>query len=282
MSNDHLQIEWRERLHFQATTQDNRSIPINGPPECGGQNRGFRPMDLILLGVGGCTAIDVMHILHKSRRSVSECVTCISAVWASEDPKVFESIHLSFALVGADLTPELVERAIALSAEKYCSASIMMSRAGVRVTHDFTLNVELSDSLSSSTEPNSVSTLGLRHVALLSNHYEASRKFYCEVMGMEVEWEPDSDNVYLTSGHDNLAIHRAFEKHPIQNSRLDHLGFIVKHKEDVDQWHEHLIMNEITIVAQPKNHRDGARSCYVLDPDGVKIQIIYHPPLSDT
>ena len=124
--------------------------------------------------------------------------------------------------------------------------------------------------------------VGLHHVALSANHYSATRNFYISVMQMEVEWEPDSDNVYLTSGRDNLAIHRALEPASSAGQRLDHIGLVVPRLSDVDLWFEHLQRHNVEIVALPRTHRDGARSCYCLDPEGTKIQIICHPPLSST
>lgn len=97
---------------------------------------------------------------------------------------------------------------------------------------------------------------------------------------MEIEWEPDKDNVYLTSGTDNLAIHRIVETTDVPQL-LDHMGFIVPKLTDVDAWYEYLVEHKVEIVASPRTHRDGARSFYCLDPAGVQVQVIYHPPLSD-
>ena len=122
-------------------------------------------------------------------------------------------------------------------------------------------------------------TAGLRHVALNVKNLEATERFYVYLMGMQVEWRPDADNVYLTSGSDNLALHRAVGTAECPQS-LDHIGFIVTDPESVDAWYTYLKSNKVTIKAEPKTHRDGARSFYCLDPDGVKVQIIYHPPLA--
>ncbi|MCY3541041.1 MAG: VOC family protein [Gammaproteobacteria bacterium] len=119
-------------------------------------------------------------------------------------------------------------------------------------------------------------TQGIHHVALTSTNFEASRKFYSEIMKMQVEWEPDADNVYLTNGNDNLAIHRG---NPM-DSNLDHIGFILNSEEEVDQWYTYLCNKGVQIKKEPRTHRDGARSFYVCDPDGVSVQLIYHPPLS--
>ena len=122
--------------------------------------------------------------------------------------------------------------------------------------------------------------LGLHHVALSTSNYEATRAFYIDIFGMEIEWEPDKDNVYLTSGTDNLAIHRIVEITDAPQL-LDHVGFIVPKLTDVDAWYEYLVEHKVEIVASPRTHRDGARSFYCLDPAGVQVQVIYHPPLSD-
>ena len=111
------------------------------------------------------------------------------------------------------------------------------------------------------------------------------KRFYVDVLGFSVEWEPDPDNVYLTSGRDNLALHRAAVP-PAgaaapANQALDHLGVIVSTADDVDRWAAFLDSRGVTVVARPKTHRDGARSCYVKDPDGNTVQIIHHPPISD-
>ncbi|MCI0504508.1 MAG: VOC family protein [Gammaproteobacteria bacterium] len=122
-------------------------------------------------------------------------------------------------------------------------------------------------------------TAGMRHVALNVRNVEACERFYVDLLGMQVEWRPDPDNVYLTSGYDNLAIHRTSEE--IRGGQaLDHIGFILHHSDDVDAWYEYLKANNVTIKKEPKTHRDGARSFYCLDPEGVTVQMIYHPPLA--
>jgi len=121
---------------------------------------------------------------------------------------------------------------------------------------------------------------GLRHVALNTRNLEAMRRFYVDFLGFAIEWQPDPDNVYLTSGADNLALHRAPGPLAPAGQALDHLGLIVRSPEDVDRWAEYLEELGVTIVAKPKTHRDGARSCYINDPDGNTIQIIHHPPIS--
>ncbi len=124
--------------------------------------------------------------------------------------------------------------------------------------------------------------LGIRHVALNVRDVRKSVDFYTNVMGMTVEWEPDADNAYLTSGMDNLAIHRLADPDnlsPVQ--RVDHIGFVVRSPEDVDRWGERLRHLGIPFANEIKTHRDGARSFYFKDPDGLLIQLIYHPPISD-
>jgi catechol 2,3-dioxygenase-like lactoylglutathione lyase family enzyme len=122
---------------------------------------------------------------------------------------------------------------------------------------------------------------------------EAMKRFYVDVLGFAVEWEPDPDNVYLSSGTDNLALHRpgAVEPHRPPGtgggagrpfSALDHLGILVRRAEDVDRWAAFLESRGVAMDARPRTHRDGARSCYFSDPDGNTIQIIHHPPISGT
>lgn len=121
-------------------------------------------------------------------------------------------------------------------------------------------------------------TAGMRHVALNVSDVEACERFYVDLLGMQVEWRPDEDNVYLTSGNDNLAIHRA--SGAVEGSQaLDHIGFILSDIDDVDAWYEYLKANNVEIRKLPKTHRDGARSFYCVDPAGVTVQLIYHPPL---
>ena len=105
-------------------------------------------------------------------------------------------------------------------------------------------------------------------------------RFYTSLLGMTVEWHPDVDNVYLTSGHDNLALHRRLEDELDTTQRLDHIGFIINDIDDVDVWHAHLAAHDVKISKAPKTHRDGARSFYCEDPDGTSIQMIFHPPIS--
>ncbi|CAH1386418.1 OsmC family protein [Candidatus Nitrotoga sp. M5] len=129
-------IKWVEHVSFLGETDSGHTILMDGPPEGGGRNVGPRPMELVLLGTGGCTTYDVMHILKKSRQQVTNCVVKIEAERAAEDPKVFTRIHFHFIVTGKDLKIEQVGRAIQLSAEKYCSASIMLNKTA-DITHDF-------------------------------------------------------------------------------------------------------------------------------------------------
>jgi catechol 2,3-dioxygenase-like lactoylglutathione lyase family enzyme len=125
--------------------------------------------------------------------------------------------------------------------------------------------------------------LGLRHIALNVRDVARSINFYQNILGMKLEWQPDPDNAYLTSGEDNLALHRANAVANIQESaqRLDHFGFVVGRPENVDEWAERIRLHGIPLEKEPKTHRDGARSFYFRDPDQNLIQIIYHPPISD-
>ena len=123
--------------------------------------------------------------------------------------------------------------------------------------------------------------LGIRHVALNVRDVQKSVDFYCNVLGMQIEWKPDEENVYLTSGTDNLAIHKLRSTEPPSASQtLHHIGFVVRHPEDVDAWADRIQKQGLTLAQPPKTHRDGARSFYIYDPDGILIQLIYHPPIS--
>ena len=130
--------------------------------------------------------------------------------------------------------------------------------------------------------PRPASTLGLRHVALYVRDLEASLRFYVDLLGMQVEWHPDADNIYLTtSGQDNLALHRRSDGAALGGAQtLDHIGFIVQTPEQVDAWHDFLAAAGVTVKAAPRTHRDGARSFYCADPEGTVVQMIYHPPIA--
>lgn len=126
------------------------------------------------------------------------------------------------------------------------------------------------------TRPNP--TLGLRHVALNILNMEACERFYVDLLGMAVDWRPDADNVYLSSGHDNLALHRAraaFDASVQQH--LDHIGFVTGQAQDVDAWYEFLRAAGTPMKTAPREHRDGTRSFYCLDPDGNTVQFIFFP-----
>ena len=129
-------IKWVENVCFVGESASGHAIVMDGAPESGGRNLGPRPMETVLLGTGGCAAYDVVHILRKARTAIIDCVVEIEAERAEQDPKVFTKIHMHFIVTGKDLRPQQVERAIQLSAEKYCSASIMLGKTAV-ITHDF-------------------------------------------------------------------------------------------------------------------------------------------------
>lgn len=124
-------------------------------------------------------------------------------------------------------------------------------------------------------------TLGMRHIALFVENLDACLDFYTRIVGMEVEWQPDEDNYYLTSGSDNLALHRWQGGSLSGPQKLDHIGFILKDEQAVDAWHAFFQQEGVPIKKAPKTHRDGARSFYCLDPAGVLVQMIYHPPIAD-
>ena len=130
-------VTWLDGVSFIAESESGHTVVMDGPPSAGGRNIGIRPMELVLLGVGGCTSFDVMTILQKSRQDVTDCVARIEAERADETPSVFTKIHFHFLVTGKSLKESQVKRAILLSAEKYCSASIMLGAAGVEITRSF-------------------------------------------------------------------------------------------------------------------------------------------------
>ena len=131
-----VRVKWIEDVAFVAESESGHAFVMDGAPEGGGRNLGPRPMETVLIGTGGCTAYDVVHILRKARAPVTDCAVEIEAERASEDPKVFTRIHLHFIVTGKGLKAQQVQRAIQLSAEKYCSASIMLGKTA-DITHDF-------------------------------------------------------------------------------------------------------------------------------------------------
>jgi putative redox protein len=131
-----ISVNWVDGMLMVGKSHSGHSITMDGPPEIGGENLGVRPMEMLLLGVAGCTMIDVVTTLKKMRQDLTNCETKLSAERADEHPKVFTDIHIQFIVKGKDLDPKKVEKAITLSAEKYCSASIMLGKTA-SITHDF-------------------------------------------------------------------------------------------------------------------------------------------------
>jgi len=132
-------IKWVDDAMFLGVSGSGHSVVLDGPPDQGGHNLGIRPMEMLLLGMGGCTSFDVVSILKKSRQSIADCTVDITAVRASEIPEVFTKIHIHFVIKGKQIKQTRVERAIELSVQKYCSASIMLERGGVEISHDYEL-----------------------------------------------------------------------------------------------------------------------------------------------
>lgn len=130
-------VRWAGDVKFELESETGHTIIVDGPPDMGGKNLGPRPMELILMGVGACSSIDVIHILKKARQDVTDCECELQATRVDDVPAVFKNIHLHFIVSGKGLKDNQVKRAVELSAEKYCSASIMLSRGGVEVTHGY-------------------------------------------------------------------------------------------------------------------------------------------------
>jgi putative redox protein len=129
-------VKWVQDVTFLGESGSGHAVVMDGPPEDGGRNLGVRPMEMLLLGMGGCTAFDVVHILKKARQPISDCVVELSAERAATPPKVFTRIHAHFIVSGKGLAEAQVKRAVELSAEKYCSASIMLGKTAT-ISHDF-------------------------------------------------------------------------------------------------------------------------------------------------
>lgn len=130
-------VKWVDNAQFLAESGSGHSVVMDGPPDHGGRNMGPRPMEMLLMGMGGCASFDVMSILKKSRQDVVDCRAELSAERADAVPAVFTRIHIHFVVSGKNLKEKHVARAVEMSATKYCSASIMMEQAGVEVTHGY-------------------------------------------------------------------------------------------------------------------------------------------------
>ena len=131
-----ISVNWVDGMLMVGKSDSGHSITMDGPPEIGGENLGVRPMEMLLLGIAGCTMIDVVSTLKKMRQDLTQCETKVNAERANDHPKVFTDIHIQFVIKGKDLDQNKVEKAITLSAEKYCSASIMLGKTA-SITHDF-------------------------------------------------------------------------------------------------------------------------------------------------
>lgn len=129
-------VKWVENVMFVGESASGHAVVMDGAPEAGGRNLGLRPMEMVLLGMGGCTSFDVISILRKARAEVTDCVVELSAERAPSEPKVFTAIHAHFIVTGRALQAATVQRAIELSAQKYCSASIMLGKTAT-ITHDY-------------------------------------------------------------------------------------------------------------------------------------------------
>jgi len=133
----YAKIQWKDAVHFEAVADSGHTVLIDGPADGGGQNRGSRPMELVLMGLGGCASYDVIAILDKQRQKVTDCVTHVTASRVDEIPQVFDKIHMKFVVTGEGLDERKVARAVSLSADKYCSASRMLEAGGVKITHEY-------------------------------------------------------------------------------------------------------------------------------------------------
>lgn len=134
-------IKWMQDVSFKGSSESGHEVVLDGPEELGGKGLGMRPMEMMLIGMGGCTSFDVVTILKRSRQQITGCIAEIEATRADKIPKVFTSIHIHFLIKGIGLQEKAVERAVELSANKYCSASIMLGKS-VKITHDFVISEE--------------------------------------------------------------------------------------------------------------------------------------------
>lgn len=135
-------VKWVEDVCFMGESETGHAVIMDGAAEAGGRNIGMRPMEMLLIGAGGCSSFDVVTILKKARQAISDCYVELTAERADEIPKVFTKIHMHFVVTGKGLNPAQVEKAVKLSAEKYCSASIMLGKTAV-MTHDFEIKEQV-------------------------------------------------------------------------------------------------------------------------------------------
>lgn len=129
-------VKWLDNMSFVGESGSGHSIVMDGAPDSGGRNLAARPMEMVLMGMGGCTAFDVVLILKRQRQAIEDCIVELSAERAEDVPKVFTKIHVHYVIKGKDLSEKRVAKAVELTAEKYCSVSIMLA-ATVEITHDF-------------------------------------------------------------------------------------------------------------------------------------------------
>lgn len=129
-------IKWVQDATFVGESGSGHAVVMDGPPDSGGRDIGIRPMEMLLLGLGGCTAFDVVYILKRARQEVTDCVVHLDAERADDVPKVFTRIHVHFIISGQNLSENQVKRAVELSAEKYCSASLMLGKTAT-ISHDY-------------------------------------------------------------------------------------------------------------------------------------------------
>lgn len=132
-------VKWLDNMSFVGESASGHSVVMDGPPEAGGRNLGIRPMEMLLLGMGGCSSFDVVSMLKKGRQDITSCEVEIEAERADAEPKVFTKIHMHFVIKGNDISEAKVKKAVSLSADKYCSASIMLGKTAA-VTHDYEIN----------------------------------------------------------------------------------------------------------------------------------------------
>lgn len=139
-----VHVDWTGKASFKGSTEGGHTVQMDGPPDHGGEDSGARPMEVLLMGMGGCASFDVMSMLQKGRQDVVACHAELEAERADAVPAVFTKIHMTFFVKGRNLKEAQVKRAVSLSAEKYCSASIMLEKAGVEISHSYVLE-EISD-----------------------------------------------------------------------------------------------------------------------------------------
>ena len=245
-------VQWQSDVCFLAESETGHQLLLDGPAEAGGQNKGPRPMELVLLGLGGCASYDVVTILKKSRQNVEGCKVQLLADRAEATPAVFTKIQLHFVIqrgrhqrTACCAGSSALGREVLLCIEKCSKPAALRSLTALRSRGCWDEAARCNPMVS-----------GISRC--LCRTWLRAEHFFVDLMGMDIEWRPDPDNVYLTSGNDNLALHQVAAVG--EQGALDHIGFFINDPDQIEPWFEFLTENGVEMLTAPRTHRDGAIS----------------------